>query len=276
MKTIGELGLVYDPAIHEEGYDQTGGANTRRRGGFRTLAIGSDVGEARGPNRLADTMPTAGNNTITQLRAYRLLDIFTANSTEQGKILVNSSLRDPGNLPLRSLFESLQFQSNTTSNSTSEYAAPADSVLGASGESIDVDALLEDWKAFEGNSGPFLSIGQIADLETFRNAELGVDLAPNSANTNALDRGREELLRNTFGLLTLKGSVYKIYAIGQTGTMDANGEFQVGSTAFLEKTVELERQYPQANGVASTNVDDLQTNNRATAINVKTISAQFN
>jgi len=276
MRNIGELGLVYDPAVNGQGNDNTSGQPTRQRGGFRTLAIGSDVGEARGPNRLAHTMPTAGNNTITQLRAYRLLDIFTANSTEQGKILVNSSLRDPGNLPLRSLFESLQFQSNTTSNSTSEYAAPADSVLGASGESIDVDALLEDWKAFEGNSGPFLSIGQIADLETFRNAELGVDLAPNSANTNALDRGREELLRNTFGLLTLKGSVYKIYAIGQTGTMDANGEFQVGSTAFLEKTVELERQYPQANGVASTNVDDLQTNNRATAINVKTISAQFN
>jgi hypothetical protein len=273
MRTIGELGLIYDPAIHTQGYDTTGGANTRRRGGFRTLSIGSSVGETSGPNRLAHTL--TGNSTISPMRAYRLLDIFTANSSERGKILVNSSLRDPRNLPLKSLFHNLRFQSNTTANSTSEFAAPSDGILGASGKDINVESLVENWTQSERVNGPFLSTGQVADLDVFSNLDLGVDLAPNSANTNALDRGREELLRNTFGLLTLKGSVYKIYAIGQTGSVDSQGRFVVGSTAYLQKTVELEREYPNANGLASTTAPDLQRNNRATGINVKTISTQF-
>jgi hypothetical protein len=221
-------------------------------------------------------MPTQGNSTISQRRAYRLLDIFSANNSETGKILVNSSLRNPQNLPLRALFHELEFQANTTSNSTSEYAAPSDGVLGAAGQNLNVDALIEDWTNFERSSrAPFLSIGQIADLETFSNSELGVNLSPNAANTNALDRGREELLRNTFGLLTLKGSVYKIYTIGQTGLVDAAGVFQPKATAFLEKTVELERTYPQQNSLQSTLVNDLVTNNTATQINVKTISSKY-
>lgn len=275
MRTIGELGLIYDPAVHGTGYNNRGGAATRERGGFRTLSIGSDVGEARGPNRLAHTMPTTVNSTISQRRAYRLLDIFTANNSETGKILVNSSLRNPQNLPLRALFHNLQFQSNTTSNATSEFSAPQDGILDASDKDLNIDALISEWISFERSRGPFLSTGQLADLATFSNSSLNVNLTPNSENTNALDRGREELLRNTFGLLTLKGSVYKIYAVGQSGTVDSNGEFKPTATAFLEKTVELERTYPQENGLISTTPTDLVTNNRATNINVKNISTKF-
>jgi hypothetical protein len=281
MKTIGELGLVYDPAVHGTGYNNNGGAQTRERGGFRTLSVGSDVGEARGPNRLAHTMPTGGNSSVSPRRAYRLLDVFSANNSETGKILLNSSLRDPRNIPLRSLFHNLGFQSNTSSNSTSEYAAPSDNVLGAADEKPELQTLIDQWVAFErSNGGPFISLGQIADLPAFSNSELGVNLTPNSANTNALDRGREELLRNTFGLLTLKGSVYKIYAVGQTGVVDASGQFKPGSSAYMEKVVRLERIYPNQslpapNDAAGISANSLATNNTPTEVTVQTISTKF-
>ncbi len=54
-----------------------------------------------------------------------------------------------------------------------------------------------------------------------------------------------------------------------------SGEFQPKATAFLERTVELERVYPEENGLQSTQVNDLVSNNTATRINVKTISTKY-
>jgi len=202
------------------------------------------------------------------MRAYRLLDIFDVSNNLKGRILINSALRDPRNLPLKSAFYNLKTQSNTAANVTSsgDYAGPADPKIPQK-NSVNVDNVISALvaEAAPDKTGPFLSLGQVGDLDIFNTGTdlCGIDLKPNSNNTSFYDRGREEILRNTFQLLTLKGSVYTIYVVAQAGDT-VKSEFIPKSTVRLARTIKLTRKYP-ADSLSSIKATDLQTNNTPVA-----------
>jgi hypothetical protein len=258
MQTIGELGHIYDPAISGPGYlpEYPG---VRQRGGFRTLSIGSRLGEQLGPSRLEHVKPDN--------RAHRLLELFSAGTERRGKILLNSALRDDRNLALRSLLNGLRTQVND--QPTPDLASPRDPAFpGTSATSLQVNA--DNFiTALRNTPYPLLGLGQLGDLPIFNSGtELfgsAISMTPNPENTTMQDRGREEIFRHLVGLLTLKGSVYRIHVVAQSGQMDASGRFIVRSTSRLIQVVELERNYPVAS-LSSTAATDLATNNTPTSV----------
>lgn len=59
--------------------------------------------------------------------------------------------------------------------------------------------------------------------------------------SNVFDRGREELLRRSIEMITTRGSVFSVYAIGET-LQGAN----VTSTARIKQIFEIIPQFPTA------------------------------
>jgi gamma-glutamylcyclotransferase (GGCT)/AIG2-like uncharacterized protein YtfP len=264
MDTVGELGFIADPAISGTANHSSG---TRNRAGFRTLAIGSRVGELRrirdpagsgeiqlnGPATLVpsseDSDPYADRHINDSNRADRLLELFTASDERSGKILLNSALRDPRNLPLKALMYELSAQTNAMANTT--YPAPADPYLINTALNVDADAVVDQLSEAQRNTniGPCLGLGHLADLPAF-NADTtlfggdGPTFTPGNDNRDIYDRGREEVFRHMVERLTLKGSRYRLYVIAQAGEENVNGDFVVRATARLMQIQELERTYP--------------------------------
>jgi Tfp pilus assembly protein PilE len=264
METIGELGFIYDPAVSGTGNHSSG---TRNRGGFRTLAVGSRVGELRRIRSLTGSGEIELNGPATLVpdsedsedyqdrhindsnRADRLLELFSVSDDRSGKILLNSALRDPRNLPLRALMHELQTQTNLTADA--DYPAPADPYLVNSALTVDDDALIEQMMEAQRNTniGPFLGLGHLADLPAFNTGTTllggsGPTFSPGSDNKEIYDRGREEIFRHIVERLTLKGSRYRIYVIAQAGEENVNGNFVVRASSRLMQIHELERTYP--------------------------------
>jgi hypothetical protein len=258
MQTIGELGHIYDPAISGPA-NPPGYPGVRQRGGFRTLSIGSQLGEKLGPARLTHVQPDN--------RVHRLLELFSAGTERRGKILLNSALRDDRNLALRSLLDGLRTQVND--QPTPDLASPRDPAFpGTSATSLQVNA--DNFiTALRNTPYPLLGLGQLGDLPIFNSgSELfgsAISMTPTPENTTLQDRGREEIFRHLVGLLTLKGSIYRIHVVAQSGQMDASGRFIVRSTSRLIQVVELERNYPAAS-LSSTAAADLATNNTPTSV----------
>ncbi len=278
MSSIGELGMVYDPALPAGSLTN----GTWNRGGFRTLAIGSRYGETEAfstsnPNL---SLPQATGPTNMGRRAYRLMDVFDASNNRKGRILLNSVLRDPRNIPLRAVFYNLLTQSNTADKTLpdGEFAGPADPKLTPS-KQVKVEDILKALKkaalgttpTIPDKAGPFVSLGQLGELTLFNKDGaqdeggntlklLEQSITPDSTRNTALyNRGQEEILRNSFQLLTLKGTVYTVYVVAQSGRT-VNSAFDPTSTVRMVQTVKLERQYP-ASSLASTAAAALITNN---------------
>jgi hypothetical protein len=251
MRTIGELGYIYDPAFNGKGFHNP---SVRKRGGFRTLAIGSTTGEKAGPALLAHVTGAS--------RASRLLELFCTNEFRQG-ILLNSVLRDPSNRPWRALLAELKTQMNNAPDAI--FPAQRDPHFAA-GASVDADKLIE---ALTTHGTPFLNIGQLADLDIFnKGTDLfggNFELKQDAANKELTDRGREEIFRHLAGLVTLKGSVFRVYAVGQAGVM-RDGRFTVTGTSRLMRIYEIRRQYAQRDPLAEISMPELLTNNRATSV----------
>lgn len=268
MHTVGELGFLYDPALSDPAKSGSYHNSVRKRGGFRTLAIGSRMGEKEGPNRLTHVNETN--------RASRLLELFTTNDRRDG-VLLNSVLRDPANLPLRAILATLQTQTNDTPSAV--YPAPRDKFLPPAGVTVSADNVIAGVKKHVGTPGasrPFLLLGQLADVDVFNTGyELfggNFDMTPGARNKEVMDRGREEVFRHLVGLLTLKGSVFRIHAIGQAGRMSPAGKFIARGTHRTMRLYELDRRYPVADPLASTAMPALETNNRPTAVRVKQLA----
>jgi|GEM_PF-1943329 len=256
MATIAELGLIYDPAVETSGFY----GSTRERGGFRTLAIGTSRGDRTGPKALFPPPSPVPEGK----RAYRLLDVFETQKDLRSKILLNSSLRDPRNFALRALFYGLKTQAN--SGVTEDFAGPRDPLLGSGGTEVNAESIVRAISTRAKQNGPFLSTGQLSDVDAFNTgSEVGFALTPNDKNSDLLDRGREEILRNTFELLTLKGSVYSIYVIAQAGE-PVGGDFVPKSTTRLIRLLEMDRVYPSSNPIQQRAMPALLNENRPSGV----------
>lgn len=263
MRTIGELGFLYDPAINGTGMQTT---DVRKRGGFRTLSIGSKMGEKTGPSRLDHVNETS--------RASRLLELFTAGKTRSG-ILLNSVLRDPANRPWHALLRGLKTQNNDAP--TTIFPAPRDPNFLGNALTVDADELVKAIEAHATGAGsPFLLTGQLADLDIFNTGDTLFEsefaITPTTKNKELMDRGREEVFRDLAGLLTLKGSVFRVHVIGQGGRIGTDGQFIVRGVRRAMRLYELERQYPQADPLEETAMPALLENNQPTAVRARQLA----
>lgn len=263
MRTIGELGFLYDPAINGTGMQAT---DVRKRGGFRTLSIGSKMGEKTGPSRLDHVNETS--------RASRLLELFTAGKKRPG-ILLNSVLRDPANRPWHALLRGLKTQDNDAP--TTIFPAPRDPNFQGNALAVNADAFVQALEARANGGGvPFLLTGQLADLDIFNTGNTlfksGFAITPTARNKELMDRGREEVFRDLAGLLTLKGSVFRVHVIGQGGRIGTDGQFIVRGVRRALRLYELERQYPQADPLEETAMPALLENNQPTAVRARQLA----
>jgi len=226
LQSIGELGHITDPA-------RNAGTNALiARGGGRTLRIGQPE---LGPNSGAPTNLTVrwfdGNQTSASRTwtSWRLADVLTTktNVTIPGLINPNGLLRDRG-AAWRGLLHGLRMlpppegainTSNRLASVTNVVNAALDRLTNTTGSGLP-----------PGVPNIFWERGEISELPLFNT---GSGLAPNMER--AFDRGREEVVRRSIEMITTRGSVFTVYAVGQTlqGT-------NVTGVARLKQTFQIE------------------------------------
>ena len=254
MQTIGELGHITDPAR----LPGTSGALADvafSRGGGRTLRVGQAEHA-----RWYDGNQTNASRTWT---SWRLADIFTvrsnypANSATNGVanavnvripglINPNGALRDNG-AAMRSALFGLTFQQAPEGAS-----GTANRAVNIGGIVTNMITRLTNGAAAglgTGTINPFWERGEFSELPLFNSpppqtAALGANMS------NTFDRGREELVRRTIEMLTARGSVFSVYAVGQSLQVTTNSTNILG-TVRVKSTFEISPQF--ANVATATN-----------------------
>jgi hypothetical protein len=226
MESIGELGHVTDPArvAAATGIQYS-------RGGGRTLRIGQP--------ELAAWYDGKQTNASRTWASWRLADIFTTNTEVilPGLINPNGVLRDNG-AALRAALYELTFLPSpngapTTANKTLNEAGVTSIVTNA------ISRMTNSSTGIPANAvNPFWERGEISELSVF-NASAGVG-GVNMSNT--FDRGREEIVRRSIEMITPRGSIFSIYAIGQALQVQG-ATTNVLSTARSKTTFEVIPQF---------------------------------
>jgi hypothetical protein len=67
--------------------------------------------------------------------------------------------------------------------------------------------------AFSKTAGPFAERGELSEMPMFNT---GTDLVSSVNTAAANDRGREELFRRMAELITTRGNIFTVYAVGQS------------------------------------------------------------
>jgi hypothetical protein len=229
MQSIGELGHITDPAR----VPGTSGSLTNviySRGGGRTLR----VGQPEHP-RWFDGRQTNASRTWT---SWRLADVFTVTNALKvdGLVNPNGALRDQG-AAMRAALHGVRFQA-------SPEGAPslADRTLALSNFITNMIGRLTNASPAGlpgGAINAFWERGEISELSQLGN---GTALAGVSMS-NSFDRGREELVRRSIEMLTMRGSVFSVYVVAQSLQI-SGGSTNVLATARLRNTFEVTPQFP--------------------------------
>jgi PilX N-terminal len=229
LQTIGELGHLTDPA-RVGGTSPTVTNITYSRGGGRTLRIG----QPEHP-RWYDGNQTNASRTWT---SWRLADIFTTTNalTITGAVNPNGIMRD-GGAALRAALFDIRFQpSPEGATATANRAINTNNFLNA------IIARMTNATAAglpSGSVNVFWERGEISELPVFNS---GNTLVPGVLMSNAFDRGREELVRRSIEMITTRGSVFTVYAIGQSLQTTATST-NVLSSCRVKTTFELIPQF---------------------------------
>jgi hypothetical protein len=275
MQSIGELGHITDPARTR------GGVNERFvRGGSRTLRVGQpEIGPNSMPSNPV-VWWYAGNqvNAARSWTSWRLADIFTTTAasnnatttnaqgirtnslgvvrggtntngvvvTIPGLINPNGALRD-GGAAMRAALFGLAGESSPVATNASPDVSPQ-GARAMAGQSLLISNVATNivlrltnlaGTGLPANSlNPFWERGEISELRVFNT---GTNLVSSLNMSNVFDRGREEVVRRSIEMITTRGSVFSVYAIGETlqGT-------NVTGTARLKQTFEIIPQFPTA------------------------------
>ena len=240
MLTIGELGHITDPA---RPYITSGSVPTLARGGGRTLRVGqSELTNFGGTNiGWYDGKQTNASRTWT---SWRLADIFTVrrrvpntNVTLPGLLNPNGLLRD-GGAAIRAALYGLTY-------SPTPEGAPG--LAGRDLNSFRLNGVVNSFKSRLTNASaaglpsgalvPFWERGEISELPIFNTGNNPTQMG------NVFDRGREELVRRSIEMITPRGSVFTVFAIGESLQMAGN-KTNVLSTVRLKQTFELTPRFP--------------------------------
>ena len=236
--SIGELGHLTDPAR----MPGTAGTLTNvvnSRGGGRTLRIGQP--------ELTSWYDGNQTNASRTWTSWRLADIFSTTNAMSipGLVNPNGALRDNG-AALRSVFHGMTM-----------LAAPAGAPT-TKGKPASVDTLVTNLIARLTNASPassgipsgalnaFWERGELSELPVFSSgsALTTADMA------QTLDRGREEIVRRSIQMITTRGSVFTVHAVGQAIRVSPTAT-NVLSTARVRTTFEISPMF--SNSTAATN-----------------------
>ena len=185
------------------------------RGGARTLKIGqAERWSTQNAYGLWDGVETSASRNWT---SWRLADVFSVtNSTNlPGVININGALRDNGAalqaLVFGLIYESSPSGAQATSGRNLNVANFVTAVRNhLAGGTVDTN---------HSNDRLFWERGQLGELADSQNRPLlssPLNTLAGVALSTTQDRGREELVRRMMELITTKGNVYTIYAIGQS------------------------------------------------------------
>jgi hypothetical protein len=211
LDTIGRLGDIYDPSR----FLASGSTEILLiRGGARTLKIGQ--AERWGTQNVYGLWDGSETNASRNWTSWRLADVFsTTNSTNlPGVININGALRDTNALSalvFGLIYESSPEGGQATSSRNLNVANFVTAVrTHLAGGALDTNP---------SNDRLFWERGQISELADGANRPLfssPLNTLAGVALSTTQDRGREELVRRMVDLITTKGNVYTVYAIGQS------------------------------------------------------------
>jgi len=238
LKSIGQLGDIFDPA-RVLGAKGTLGIRYSRGGG-RTFKIGQK-------DDLADT--SAANAYSQQWAAWRLTDFFdTSNEIYQpGLININGVRRDNG-AALRAACYGLTLktvsQASTASTPTVTAANALDSVENdTTGIQVLVNQAIarlnNDPSAAKPLPSYFRERGELADLSLYTDTVSTNGLLSGTKMAETFDHSREELFRRLAGMITTRGNVFSVYAVGQSITVGTNGKNVVTGEHWVKTTFAL-------------------------------------
>jgi hypothetical protein len=250
LTSIGQLGDIFDPVrgIGDATGSTSGTANNilLSRSGGRTLKIGQ-------PERFDSTANPAGlwdgdsNSASREWTAWRLTDIFTTSDSVplDGRININSVQRD-GGTALKAAIYGYTFQS-TPDSDPNLAGKPFDADPPSASDKV--NELIKQMQAratndqtaysaaFKNTSGPFTERGELSEMPMFNT---GTDLATGVDTANVYDRGREELFRRMAELITTRGNIFTVYAVGQSLIPQSSGTPIVTSTSQLKVTFRID------------------------------------
>ncbi|MGI9086677.1 MAG: hypothetical protein ACR2HH_02885 [Chthoniobacterales bacterium] len=245
LTSIGQLGDIFDP-VRLSGVS---GDIKLSHGGGRTFKIGqpdrydatTDPGSNQpiNPSGLWDGDSTSASREWT---AWRLTDVFGTSDLLQreGVININGVARD-GGAALKTALFGYSFESSPDSDpNLAGQAFDADPTNATDKITILVSQLqtrLSNLSPFNKTVGPLAERGELSELPLFNS---GKDLSA-SVNTNqAYDRGREELFRRLSELITTRGNVFTVYAVGQALTAQPAGAKPIlASTSQIRVTFQI-------------------------------------
>ena len=268
LTSISQLGDVFDPARLR--YTSATGTSTgtfiASRGGGRTLKIGQhddrwdgdETSFSRGWTswRLADFFcvadPVSQPGTI-DFNGINQLGLFN----------VNGVTRDNG-AALRAALYGFRFQAATDGgdptladpSSSSSSRLQIDALVSQIAARLNAPMLNTNGTGNTGNlqtgAGPFWERGEISELPLFgRTLDTTVsdsattyattDLTGIDMSSKVFDRGREELGRRLIEMITTRGSIFTVYALGQALQPDLNNSStrRIVSTCQLKVTFRL-------------------------------------
>ena len=197
LVSIGQLGDIFEP-VRSIGVS---GTIDYSRGGGRTFKIGQ-------PDDLWDKNSKSPSREWT---AWRLLDYFTTTDSLQleGRINVNGVNRDGGSA-LKATLYGYSFEASPDSDPTIASQALTDPQI----ESLiaQIQSRLNNEAPFSLTVGPLFERGEVSEMPIFNTGTLltGHDMA------SVYDRGREEIFRRLAELITTRGNIFSVYAVGQS------------------------------------------------------------
>lgn len=245
LTSIGQLGDIFDPVRSKgdaTGTDSDGVAMSIKlsRSGGRTLKIGqSDRLDATvNPTGLWDGSSSSASR---EWVSWRLADLFTTNDLVQldGRININGVSRDGGAALETALYG---YTFHPTPDSDPNFAGknfdadPSDATDKINELIKQIQARLKNdptayGAAFSNTAGPFAERGELSEMPMFNT---GTDLVSGVNTATANDRGREELFRRMTELITTRGSIFTVYAVGQSLVPQA-----LGATPIVTSTSQL-------------------------------------
>lgn len=220
LSSIGQLGDIFDPV-------RTKGDSNNillSRSGGRTFKIGQSDRFDAATNKVGLWDGNSGAAS-REWAAWRLTDIFCTTDLLQldGRININGVNRDSG-AALKAALYGYSFQVSPDSDpSFSGQAFDADPT-----DATDkINELVKQLQArlkndptattyqgqFGSTAGPLAERGELSEMPMFNT---GTDLVAGANTATANDRGREELFRRMEELITTRGNVFSVYAVGQS------------------------------------------------------------
>ncbi len=290
ITSIGQLGDVYDPAR------AIGTDLSKARGGGRTLKIGQ-------PDDLWDGNYRSASRSWAAWRLADFFGVNDA-MVQPGLININGVARDNGaalraaltgfkyqeNLPSDTLVHSeklpLVAETSTLVPPTQGLDTlvyqikkrlapdPGSITTGTVGTPGGGDSTKPDYAPYNTGQGPFWERGEFSELPAFGRTNVaasnpaasytGADLVSGAVTNQTFDRGREEVFRRLAEMITTRGNVFTVYAIGQTISpkVPTNGQtLAVTSTQRLKVTFRLiPKTGTSAGGTGGTTASTAATN----------------